>query len=146
ALLRSTDTRKAVRFIKELKAEKIGRQHKKGSGATAVRDLAVSFSEALKLLEAHAVSDLKITGGMSDAVLVDLSRTAMCIASGEEVGKLPPLMTDDETLRAVAGSLEAVTHSGRAAASAFRKVVGAEALMQAADLLNSMRSEGTLAE
>ncbi len=146
SLLDWTDTRKAIRAIKELKAQKIGRQHKKGSGAAAARDLAAVFRESLKRLEAEAASGVKPAGDADDSALVALSRAAMNVASGAEVEKLPALTLNDEAMRALSVPLSEAARGGRASASAFRKAVGADALMRAADLLNSMRSEGALAE
>lgn len=145
-LLRNTDTRKAIQYLKKLKARKIGRQHKKGASVAAVRDQAVGFSQALAQLE-EGVTDLKVGSVAPDGVLIALSRAAMSIATGEELRALPVAAPiDNSNLSVVASSLEAIARGGRTTAAAFRKAVGAETLMQAADLLNSMRSERALAE
>jgi len=51
-----------------------------------------------------------------------------------------------EQLSSVADPLRLTVQNGRSSLSAFRKAVGAQRLMQAADLLNSLRSAETLAE
>ena len=146
AFLSDTNSRGAVEHLKRLKADQIGRGHKKGASVTAMRDIAVGFSTALAQLEAEVSSDTSITPTPGE-LLMSLSRIAIAIASGDAAEK-PPTNTVDvsNSLRAVAENLTTAIRGGRASMAAFRKVVGAERLMQAADLLNSMRSEASLTE
>lgn len=146
ACLSDTNSREAIEYLKRLKANQIGRRHKKGASVAAVRDVAVSFDIALARLEAE-ISSEAFTASDSDEVLVSLSRIAVAIAGNDAVEK-PSVSTIDAggSLHAVAESLIVAVRGGRASAAAFRKVVGAERLMQAADLLNSMRSESSLTE
>ncbi len=146
ASLSDTNSRQVIEHLKRLKANQIGRQHKKGGSVTAVRDTAVNFNTALAQLEAE-VSSGTSTASMSDELLMSLSRIAIAIASGDMTEK-PPANTIDanSSLHAVAENLIAAIRGGRASAAAFRKVIGAERLMQAADLLNSMRAESSLTE
>lgn len=146
ASLSDTNSRQVIEQVKRLKASQIGRQHKKGAGVVAVRDAAVRFNDALARLEAK-VSAGAPTAPVADELLMSLSRIAVAIATGDD-GEKPPANTSeaDGNLHAVAESLIAASRGGRASAAAFRKVIGAERLMQAADLLNSMRAESSLAE
>ncbi|MDQ3650143.1 MAG: hypothetical protein M3458_07715 [Acidobacteriota bacterium] len=146
AYLSDTNSRETIEHLKRLKADQIGRQHKKGASVTAMRDTAVSFNTALAQLETEVSSDAP-TAPISDELLMSLSRIAIAVASGDAAEK-PPANTIDagSSLRAVAENLMTAIRGGRASAAAFRKVIGAERLMQAADLLNSMRSEASLTE
>lgn len=146
ASLSDANSRQVIEHLKRLKASQIGRRHKKGGSVTAVRDVAVSFNNALAQLEVE-VSSGTSTASIPDELLVSLSRIAVAIASGDAMEKPPANTIDASTsLRLVAESLITATRGGRASAAAFRKVIGAERLMQAADLLNSMRSAVSLAE
>ena len=146
AYLSGANSRQAIEFLKRLKTDQIGRQHKKGVGVTAMRDTAVNFNTALDQLEAEVSSGANNTSA-SDELLVSLSRIAIAIASGDATEK-PPTNTvnSNSSLHAVAESLISAARGGRSSVSAFRKVIGAERLMQAADLLNSMRAESSLTE
>ena len=146
ACLSGTNSRQAIEYLKQLKANQIGRKHKKGVGVTAVRDSAVNFNTALAQLETEVASGANITSA-SDELLMSLSRIAIAIASGDEPEKPPTnTISSHSSLHALAESLISAAHGGRSSVSAFRKVIGAERLMQAADLLNSMRTESSIAE
>jgi hypothetical protein len=145
--LSNPDTRAAVQYLKKLKARKIGRQHKKGAGVTAIQAQAVRFDRALTELENEAVQQpFAKTTSFAD-MLIALSQITMAIATGDEIKELPTAIANvPDQLSSLAEPLITAARGGRASVAAFRKAVGAERLMQAADLLNSMRSEGTLAE
>lgn len=146
ACLSDTNSREALEYLKRLKANQIGRRHKKGASVAAVRDVAVSFDTALARLEAE-VSSEAFTTSSPDDLLMNLSRIAIAIASNDALEKLSLNTIDaDGSLHTIAENLIVAARGGQASATAFRKVVGAERLMQAADLLNSMRSGVSLTE
>jgi len=142
--LSSTDTKAAIAYLKKLKAKKIGRRQHRGVSAAGIRESASDFLQALSNLEAAASAD--DAAEPADA-LVPLSQIAVAIATEEPIAGWPLASTVlPERLSSVAEPLRQAVQSGRSALSAFRKAVGAERLMQAADLLNSLRSTESLAE
>jgi hypothetical protein len=145
--LRDPNTQKAIRYLKELKARKIGRRHRKGVSVAAIRDEAVNFERAFARLETEIADDSTGRLSVPADTLIALSQTAMAVATGE-VSKdlLSVAMTAKTYLPTLAEPLTAAVQGGRASMAAFRKIIGAECLMQAADLLNSMRTEEALAE
>lgn len=146
ALLSTEKTHEALRFLKKLKAQQIGRHHKKGASVTSVRELAASFVQALAQLEHKAGNELEAGRFASNEAMVTLSRMAMNLATGEPLEQNFVEISVDEPLSAVAGALQEVARGWRTTGAAFRKAVGAERLMQAADLLNSLRDEQALIE
>jgi len=145
--LSHSDTRTSIQYLKKLKAQKIRRQHKKGASVAAIRDQAVRFERALTELENGAVQDLTVKSPSSADALIALSQITMAIATGDEIKNLSTAITNaPDRFSSLAEPLITAARGGRASVAAFRKAVGAERLMLAADLLNSMRSEGTLAE
>lgn len=70
----------------------------------------------------------------------------MTIATGETIRDLPSFTTNDDWINELLKPLTAAVGGGRTSMSAFRKIVGPDRLMQAADLLNSMRDEQALTE
>ncbi|GEM_PF-3369313 len=145
--LGNPDTRAAIQYLKKLKAHKIGRQHTKGAGVTAIQDQSVRFERALAALENEAVQDQPAKAPTSAGALIALSQITMAIATGDEIKELPAaIATAPDHLSSLAEPLITAARGGRASVAAFRKAVGAERLMLAADLLNSMRSAETLAE
>lgn len=141
------NTRDAIQYIKELKAQKIGRRHQKGVSMAAIRDEAENFRRAFERLENNAAADSVVELQLPAETLVALSQLAMAVAMGEAVKNIPPSLSDAKSyLPELAGPLIIMAQSGRDELAAFRKVIGAERLMQAADLLNSMRTGETLAE
>lgn len=146
SLLSGDGTQEALRFIKQLKALQIGRRHKKGASTDSVRELATTFAEAFAHLEQQAKSAARIEAVASDETLIALSRTAMNFAAGEMPQSEPTASDVDGPLKEMAEALQRAARGGRATAAAFTKTVGAERLMRAADLLNSLRDEEALAE
>lgn len=145
--LSNPDTRAAIQYLKKLKAQKIGRQHTKGAGVTAIQDQSVRFERALATLENEAVQDQPAKAPTSADALIALSQITMAIATGDEIKELPAAIANAPGhLSSLAEPLITAARGGRASVAAFRKAVGAERLMLAADLLNSMRSADTLAE
>lgn len=145
--LSNPDTRAAIQYLKKLKAQKIGRQHTKGAGVTAIQDQSVRFERALAALENEAVQDQPAKTPTSADALIALSQITMSIATGDEIKEMPAaIATTPNHLSSLAEPLIIAARGGRASVAAFRKAVGAERLMLAADLLNSMRSAETLAE
>ncbi|PYP82353.1 MAG: hypothetical protein DMF61_26590 [Blastocatellia bacterium AA13] len=136
----------SVQYLKRLKARKIGRTHKKGSSVAAIRDQATSFGTALTELETEAARGNVLPGLATSASLVALSQIAMAVATEESVTDLPSATANMDRLIALAEPLLSAARGGRASVAAFRKVVRAERLMQAADLLNSLRGESSLDE
>lgn len=145
-LLSSENTQEALRYLKQLKARQIGRQHRKGAGVTSVRAAATSFVQALGQLEQAARNELRAGSVASEETLIALSRQAMSFATGEPVEKQSGEISVVGPLHAVAKALNEATRGGRASSASFRRAVGAERLMQAADLLNSLRDEPSLNE
>ena len=144
SLLSNPDTRAAIAYLKKLKAKKIGRQHQKGSGGAGIQEHARNFLQALPQLEAAAFAD--DLAEPADA-LIRLSQITVAIATEEPIAEWPLASAAlPERLSSLAEPLRLAIQGGRSALSAFRKAVGAERLMQAADLLNSLRSGETLAE
>jgi hypothetical protein len=147
AQLSNPDTRAAAQYLKKLKAQKIGRQHKKGAGVSAIQDQAVRFERALAELENEAVQTASANASLSADALIALSQITMAIATGDEIKELPAAVTKaPDHLSALVEPLTTAARGGRAGVAAFRKAVGAERLMLAADLLNSLRSAESLAE
>ena len=139
-LLRDADTKKATDQIKALKGRKIGRRHKKGKAATAVRDDATSFNQALRsLLD-------RIEAGRHPEASPDqwvaLSRLALAVATGDGIDEV--LVADGVgDVEGLGLPLLAAARGGRASVAAFRKLVGPERLMEAAALFNALRSKST---
>lgn len=146
ALLSSERTQEALRYLRQLKARQIGRRHTKGAGVTSVRAEATSFVQALGQLEDAARNELRVGSVASEETLIALSRLAMNLATGEPVEKQSGEIGIAGPLHAVAKALNEAARGGRASGASFRKAVGAERLMQAADLLNSLRDEQSLNE
>jgi hypothetical protein len=142
--LSNPDTQAAMAYLKKLKAQKIGRQHQRGVSAAGLQEHASDFLQALSQLEATVLAD-EVTE--SDESLIRLSQIAVAIATVESV---KGWQVDSAALpgqfSSIAEPLRLATQGGRSAVGAFRKAVGTERLMQAADLLNSLRSAETLAE
>jgi hypothetical protein len=147
SLLSDADTQAAVEYFKTLKARKIGRRHRKGASVAAIHDQAVTFSRTLTQLEAEAAANPADLGSVSAEAATALSQMAMAVATGETIKVLPDIASGlGGSLAPLAEPLTAAVRGGRAASAALRKAVGAERLMQAADLLNSLRSQEALAE
>jgi hypothetical protein len=144
ALLSSTNTQAAIAELKKLKAKKIGRQHQRGVSAAGIQQLVGDFRQALSGLETAAFAD---QAAGPDEALIRLSQISLAIATEELITGWPLAAAAlTQQLSSVAEPLRLAVQSGRSSLSAFRKAVGAERLMQAADLLNSLRSAETLAE
>lgn len=143
-LLRSANTRSAVQQIKALKSQTIGRQHKKGASVDAVRAPALKFSQTLSRVEEEIISGSRKGFSDKSTTLSVLSGLAVAVATGERADsfRLPAL--HDAALSELAEPMIAAVRSGPASIAAFRKVVGASRLMDAADLLNSSRTERDL--
>ena len=146
--LSNPNTRASLQYLKQLKAQQIGRRHKKGAGVTAIQEQAIRFERALTALENEITQASSATAPPSSAeALIALSRIALAIATGDEIkGLLTTITQTPDHLSPLAEPVLIAARSGRAGITAFRKAVRAERLMLAADLLNSMRSEETLAE
>lgn len=144
AQLRNPDTAMAIAYLKKLKAKKIGRKQQRGVSAAGVQEHAQRFRQALTELET-AASEGTVTEP-ADA-LIHVSQLALALATDEPITSVSlASVTLPERLCSLAQPLRLAVQSGRPAVAAFRKAVGAERLMQAADLLNSLRSAETLAE
>lgn len=144
SLLSSSDTKTAIAYLKKLKAKKIGRRHQKGVSSDRVQNHSINFLKALSQLEATAL--IEDFAGSNDA-LVRLSQIVVAIATDEPIAGWPlATVMLPERLSLLSDPLRLVVQGGRSSLSAFRKTVSAERLMQAADLLNSLRSVETLAE
>jgi len=147
SLLRDQNTGRAIHFLKDLKTRAIGRKHRKGSSLSAIRDQAAEFERVLAELELENVRAAAVPDVAWPEALVALSQIAMAIATEEQLRELPSAATSLQgQLMTLADPLVSAVRGGRDTISSFRRLVGAERLMQAADLLNSMRGEASLAE
>jgi hypothetical protein len=147
ALLGHPDTTAAVKFLKHLKARRIGRQHKKGASVEGLREHAANFERALARLEIEVIEGSGVHGPVQEAVLLALSQVAMAMATGETIFVIPPaLKAATGELAVLAEPMIAALEGGRASPAAFRKLVGGERLIQAADFLHSMRGLETLSD
>lgn len=148
AALRDPNTRVVTRFIKSLKATHIGKTRSTGVSAAAVRPHAAAFRASLDTLWTMAFEGRPgvATPEYADAI-VELSRVAVTLATGDDrAAALPKAVQYPEHVWPVAEALASAVAGGRDATAAFRKGVGAARLMQAADLLNALRSEQALTE
>ena len=144
-LLDSTDPTAAIRSLKQLKASRIGRRHRKGASVTAVRDHAGKFAGALAELESKAASGTAVAGSVPIPSLVAVSRLALAVATGESITEAPAEVLQARAhLPDLVDALLGAVGGGRASQSAFRKVLGVERLMAAADLLHALGQEATL--
>jgi hypothetical protein len=144
SLLSNPNTQAATAYLKKLKAQKIGRHHQRGASAVGIQGQASNFLQALSQLEATALAD---EIAESAEALVRLSQIAVAIATDESInGWQVDSAALPERFLSIAESLRLAAQGGRSSLAAFRKAVGTERLMQAADLLNSLRSAETLAE
>lgn len=147
SVLRDPNTSRAIHFLKDLKTRAIGRKHRKGSSVSAIRDQAAEFERVLAELELENVRAVAVPDVAWPEALVALSQIAMAVATEEPLREVPSAATSLQgRLMTLADPLVSAVRGGRDSISAFRRVVGAERLMQAADLLNSMRGEASLAE
>jgi len=144
-LLKETDTRSAIEEIKRLKNRQIGRQHHKGSGREGIQELAQAFMREIQQIEERLRSG-EVSSYLQAEGLMPLSQMAMAIAAGEVVQLPDAAIPVSDQLASIASILSMVIRGGRTSVSAFRQQVGAERLMQAADLLNSLRTEQTMAD
>jgi hypothetical protein len=146
-LLGHPDTTATVKFLKGLKAKRIGRQHKKGATVEALREHAVNFERVVASVEVGVLEGSPAHKPVQEDVLLALSQVAMAMATGETILVVPPaLRAASGKLAALAEPMIAALEGGRASPAAFRKLVGGERLIQAADLLNSMRAAETLSD
>ncbi len=145
ALLREPDATSATRYIKSLKAGKIGRQHKKGASISEIRPLAIAFLNEVDQLEKEMIRGIA-PDELSPGVLIAASQLAVAIATSTP-NQIPTVLQEvkSQDMKLLAPLIEAI-RGGRDAVSAFRRVVSADRLMQTADLLHSMRSKETLEE
>ena len=143
-LLRSTNTQSAIQQIKDLKSRTIGRRHKKGASIAAVRDPALKFSQALDQLELEVISGGRTDFSEAPETLSLLSGLAVAIATGEGTDNFQQIRLTGPVLRELAEPMVSVIRGGPAAISAFRRTAGSRRLMEAADLVNSGRSEHDL--
>lgn len=147
SVLRATDTADSIRYLRGLKAKKIGRKHRKGNTIETIRSHAVNLKAAFARLEAQATQVFEQMPSAPSGVLVALSQAAVAIATGETIKTLPPGLTNAKGyFPDIAEPLIAGMQSGREGMAALRRLVGADRLMEAADLINSMRSRKTLEE
>lgn len=139
-LLREEDAQAAADEIKRLKKEVIGRKHRKGVAAKEVRDDATTFARALSHLRDQAMSG-STNVGLSPITLLTLSQAAMAAALGTPDDRLAPsLRSAAEEAPDLGGPLLAALQKGRGGLSAFRKAIGPDRLLAAADLFNSLKT------
>lgn len=145
-LLYDNDTQRSLAFLKHLKSHNINREHKKGASTLKVENEVNAFNSALVELKASISSAGENLSAEQRKMVVSLSQMTLAIATGETIKQIPsPTMSDDWTV-SLYQPLVKVLGGGRGAISAFRKMIGADHLMQAADLLNSMRDERSFIE
>lgn len=145
-LIRQPDARSAIGEIKKLKKRQIGRHHHKGASREGVQELAKTFVVEMQQIEGKVRSG-STSSCMQAEELMSLSQMTMAIATGEVV-QMPEAshISASAPFTSVVNILTTVIRGGRVSISAFRQRIGAERLMEAADLLNSLRTEQTLAD
>jgi hypothetical protein len=145
---RSEHTRHGA-VLQSLKAEKIGRGHKKGQAVSKMSQLAETAGDAIRRLFEIAASDSAETRKLREETGPDalLTLSQWCMALAEDA----QLRAEDlnhralpEPLAALADNLLIVSRANRDERAGFRKALGSLALMKAADVLNALRSDERL--
>jgi hypothetical protein len=149
--LNGESAQKGKRFLVALKAKKIGRKHRKGQAAAKMSDLANRVGRAIEELVSLAARGDERTGVIRTTIgpdkLLLLSQVCMAMAGDEE----PPAFSTEagtwpEPLDCLANGLLQLIRANRDDRAGFRKTFRPTALMEAADLLNALRSDERLAQ
>jgi hypothetical protein len=136
-------------FLLMLKSEAIGRRHKKGQAVAKMGQVAEMVRSAVRqmlvLATANKLAELRASLGQ-DALL---TLAQLCMAVAED--STPPGIPDNREkwpapFAVLGNSLLLVSQANRDERSGFRKALGPVTLMEAADLLNSMRSDEGLSQ
>lgn len=151
AMLNGSDSKDAKEFFLALKKKKIGRQHKKGQAVEKMFDTANAVRESIRqLFELGGAGKDKVRA-LRDAVGVEpLLRVAqLCMALAED-GTVPQTLPEPagwpDALTSLVTNLRAVSQANREDRAGFRKALGAVRLMEAADLINALRTDEQLAQ
>jgi hypothetical protein len=147
--LNDGNTQETTQFLQRLKAEKIGRGHKKGQAVSKMSQLAETAGDAIRRLFEIAASDPAETRKLREETGPDalLTLSQWCMALAEDA----QLRAEDLNHRALpepfatlAANLLFVSRANRDERAGFRKALGSLALMEAADVLNALRSDERL--
>lgn len=141
SLLAARDSRAAIEELRSLKRRVIGRKHRKGTAMEEAKDDAARFLAAYAAVVQAARDGTQLREPLGDEALVLLSQGSMAAALGNADERLvPPLSRWEDVSPDLIQPLCAALAGGRSTVSAFKKVVGPERLIAAADLFNSLRS------
>jgi hypothetical protein len=147
--LNGRNTQETKEFLLGLKAKNIGRKHKKGQAVAKMSEVAEAVRTAVRQLFDLASSDptqvVAARNALGSDVLLLLSQWCMAIAE-DRTAPAAPLESSSwpEPFAYLGNTLLLVSRATRDDRAGFRKALGGLLLMQAADLLNSLRSDGRL--
>jgi hypothetical protein len=132
-------------FLLALKTKKIGRKHKKGQAVAKMSEVAEAVRSAVQQLVDLASTNPTHTAEARHALGLDalLALSQWCMAVAED-GSAPPISLEPsswpEPFATLGKNLVLVGRANRDDRAGFRKALRPVMLMEAADLLNSMRS------
>jgi hypothetical protein len=132
-----------------MKAKKIGRKHKKGHAVAKMSEMAEAVRSAVRQLFDLASADPIQVAAVRDALGTDtlLALSQWCMAVAEDSAMSATLLEPaawPEPFAALGNNLLRVRRTNRDDQAGFRKAIGTLTLMEAADLLNALRSDQRL--
>lgn len=151
ARLNRGDGQQTKDFLRQLKGRKIGRKHKKGQAITKMSEVAETVRTAIKQLFDLAKRDPKQIAAerkaMGAEALLILSQWCMAV-SEDNTSALSSLQPTawPPPFGPLGNGMLMVSRASREDRAGFRKALGSMILMEAADLLNALRSDERLAE
>jgi hypothetical protein len=142
--LNSADAGNAKEFLKRLKKERIGRQHKKGQAVVrmseSVTALRGAFKQLVALVEDQPDQLIQLAERIGHRDVLQLSQFCVALADNAPLPSIPKIGAGLEPVASVGLALTAIQSVSREDQNGFRKAVGAVTLMELADLLNALRS------
>jgi hypothetical protein len=148
AALRQQDSSAAIKFLKGLKREHIGRTQARGLSTDQARPLATKFRLAVgQLADIARVSMTEVASDPATLMAAQWAGgVALTAASGEAISaeSAPRAPVSAPEVREIMEVLQEVATGSRSAQTAFRKLAGAQFLMEASELLNAIRTPGSL--
>jgi len=147
--LRRRATQETKLFLQGLKRKNIGRAHKKGKAVAKMGETAAAVRKAIGELLDLAGADVTRIADARRAIGADglLVLSQWCMAVAED-SSIPETRCDHfswpEPFVALGRNLRFVNATSRDERAGFRKAVGPVTLMEAADLLNALRSDERL--
>ncbi|HXT16621.1 MAG TPA: hypothetical protein VN706_13370 [Gemmatimonadaceae bacterium] len=150
AALRQQDSGAAIKYLKGLKREHIGRTQARGLSAERARPLATKFRLAVgRLADIARGSTTEVTSDTAALAAAQWAGgVALTAASAEALSPepAPPTATvSTPEVREIVEILREVATESRSGQTAFRKLAGAQFLMETSELLNAIRTPGSLA-